>query len=164
MRRDDIILGNSHAVVSPLTNIVLRVLFGLAFAGAGLWCARMSVVAWRRRQDWKRGGVVVTGEVIGFEERSDTNASDRRPLFAPIVTFRSAEGYAGRFTSSQAVRPNPYTVGQKVAVRYMRSSPADADLDSATGSLLTFGALVTFAVVFLAVSLLPVFMPMPARR
>ena len=150
--------------MSPLTNVLLRILFGLAFAGAGLWCARMSVLAWRRRQDWKRAGVVVTGEVVSFEERSSTNASDRRPLFAPVVTFRTADGHPGRFTSSQALRPNPYTIGQQVPVRYMSSNPSDADLDSATGSLLTFGALVTFAVVFLAVSLLPVFLPMPARR
>jgi hypothetical protein len=150
--------------VSPLTNIVLRILFGLAFAAAGLWCARMAVLAWRRREEWKSGGVVVSGEVVGFEERSSNDASDRRPLFAPIVTFKSAQGHPGRFTSSQAVRPNPYTVGQKVPVRYMSSNPSDADLDAATGSLLTFGALVTFAVVFLAISLLPIFMPMPARR
>jgi Protein of unknown function (DUF3592) len=150
--------------VSPLTNILLRILFGLAFASAGLWCARSAVLAWRRRQDWKRGGVIVTGEVVGFEEKSSTDASDRRPLFAPIVTFRTAEGHAGRFTSSEAVRPNPYQIGQQVPVRYMVSNPSDADLDSATESLLAFGALVTFAVVFLAVSLLPILMPMPARR
>jgi hypothetical protein len=150
--------------VSPLTNIVLRILFGLAFAAAGLWCARTAVLAWKRREEWKRGGVVVSGEVVGFEERSSNDATDRRPLFAPVVTFRTAEGHAGRFTSSQSVRPNPYTIGQQLPVRYMALNPSDADLDSATGSLLTFLALVTFAVVFLAVSLLPILMPMPARR
>lgn len=150
--------------MSPLTNIVLRIFLGLAFAGAGLWCARTAVLAWRRREEWKRGGVVVSGEVVGFEERSSSDASDVRPLFAPIVTFRTADGHAGRFTSSEALRPNPYTVGQQLPVRYMASNPSDADLDSAAGSLLPLVALVTFAVVFLAVSLLPIFMPMPVRR
>ncbi|HEY6051657.1 MAG TPA: DUF3592 domain-containing protein, partial [Thermoanaerobaculia bacterium] len=143
---------------------LLRILFGLLFAGAALWCARTAVLAWRRREDWKRGGIVVSGEVVGFEERNSNDASDRRPLFAPIVTFKTAEGRPGRFTSSQAVRPNPYTIGQSLPVRYIASNPSDADLDSVSGSLLTFGALVTFAIVFLAVALLPIFLPMPVRR
>jgi Protein of unknown function (DUF3592) len=150
--------------VSPLTNVLLRIVLGLAFASAGLWMARLTILAWRRRAAWKTGGIVVQGEVLGFEERKSSDASDLRPYFCPIVAFHTAEGRAGRFTSSEAVRPNPYTIGQKVSVRYMASNPADADLDSAAGSLLPIVAFATLAVVFLGVSLLPIVMPMPARR
>ena len=100
-RRDQVVREvPERLVVSPLTNVLLRILLGLAFGAAGLWCARLSILAWRRREEWKRGGVVVSGEIVGFEERSSNDAADQRKLFAPIVTFKTAEGHPGRFTSS----------------------------------------------------------------
>lgn len=141
-----------------------RIFFGLAFAAAGLWMARMSLFAFRRLREWKSEGVVVEGEIVDFEEQADTDPSERRKLFAPVVTFRTVEGAPIRFTSSVARRPNPYVVGQKIAVRYMHLTPAEADLDSATASLLPVVATAVMAIVFLGISLLPVFLSPPAPR
>jgi hypothetical protein len=148
----------------PLKIIVGRAILFLLFAGAGLWTGRLAVLAWRRRLAWKREGVAAEGEIVGFDERSSTDPSDVRKLYAPIVEFRIGADAPRRFTSSTALRPNPYREGQKVAVRYMRSDPADADLDGNTGGLLTLAVLLTFTVVFLGVSLLPIFMPAPTPR
>ncbi len=145
----------------PLKILLGRVLFGLLFAAAGLWMARLSLLAIARRREWKRDGVVVEGRVTGFEQRADLDPSDLRPLFAPIVSFIRSDGESGHFTASTATRPNPYVVGQKVAVRYLRSSPLEADLDSATAGSLAIFALVTLAIVFLGVALLPILMPAP---
>lgn len=144
--------------------LIGRILFGLAFGGAGLWLARVCVIAIRARQSWKEEGVVVDGEIVGFEERKDTDIAERRPLFAPIVTFQTREGAPMRFTSSVAQRPNPYTVGQKIAVRYKRLTPAVADLDSAAKSLMVVVVTGVMAIVFLGISLLPIFLEPPAPR
>ena len=103
-------------------------------------------------------------QVVGFEERASTDTSDQRPRFAPIVAFRVAGGDARRFTSATAVRPNPWVLGQKVPVRYMGTDPNDVDLEEVTRGLLPILALMTLAIVFLGVSLLPIFMPAPTPR
>ena len=144
--------------------LIGRILFGLAFAAAGLWVARISALAFGARRRWKTEGVVADGEILGFEERRDTDPQDHRPLFAPIVQFRPGGGSPIRFVSSQAQRPNPYTVGQIVPVRYMPLEPAKADLDSAAGSLLVPLATAVMAIVFLAIALLPVLLPAPTPR
>jgi hypothetical protein len=141
-----------------------RAFFGLAFAAAGLWVARVSVLAFQARRRWRSEGVVVDGRIVAFEERADTDPSDRRKLFAPVVDFKTMEGAPFRFVSSRAERPNPYTVGQTVPVRYMRLEPAKADLDAATGSLLVPLATAVMAIVFLGVALLPLLLPAPTPR
>ncbi|MEO8189860.1 MAG: DUF3592 domain-containing protein [Acidobacteriota bacterium] len=148
----------------PLKIVVMRGILFLLFAGAGLAMARLAVIAIRRRLEWKRDGVAVEGEIVAFEERASTDASDRRPLFAPVVTFRIAGGEMRRFKSGRSVRPNPWVVGQKVPVRYMRSDPADVELEEVTRGLLPILALLAFAIVFLGVSLLPILMPAPTSR
>ena len=148
----------------PLKIVVMRAILFLLFAGAGLWMTRLAVLAIKRRLEWKRDGVSVEGEIVGFEERASTDASDQRPLFAPVVAFRIAGGEARRFTSATSVRPNPYVVGQKLAVRYMGTDPSDVDLEEVTRGLLPILALMTLAIVFLGVSLLPIFMPAPTVR
>jgi hypothetical protein len=144
--------------------LIGRILFGLAFAAAGLWVARVSVIAFLARRRWREEGVVVDGEIVGFEERADTDIRDRRPLFAPIVSFKTAEGVPIRFVSARAERPNPYTVGQKVPVRYKRLTPAEADLDAVTSGLFVVVATAVMAIVFLGISLLPIFLPPPTPR
>ena len=145
--------------------LIGRILFGLAFAAAGLWMARVSLMAFGLRRRWKSEGVLVDGEIVGFEERKDTNLSDRRVLYAPIVVFRRREGGEPiRFVSARAERPNPYTVGQTVPVRYMPLEPAKADLDAAAGSLFVPLATAVMAIVFLGVALLPLLLPAPAPR
>ncbi len=91
----------------PLKIVVLRGILFLLFAAAGLWMTTLALLAVQRRVEWKRDGVSVEGEVVGFEERASTDASDVRPLFAPIIAFRVAGGDARRFMSAVAVRPNP---------------------------------------------------------
>ena len=99
--------------MSPLTNVILRILFGLAFAAAGLWCARMAVMAWNRRSAWRREGVVVDGEIVGFEEVASNDPKDRRPTFAPVVfIFVALATMAAAFLAVAvlpAVMPMPVT-------------------------------------------------------
>jgi hypothetical protein len=140
-----------------------RIFFGLAFAVAGLWVARVCLLAIRARRAWQEEGVVVDGEIVGFEERADTDVTERRKLFAPIVAFRTAEGAPMRFTSSVASRPNPYTIGQTIAVRYKRLTPAVADLDSAATSLMVVIVTGVMAIVFLGISILPIILKPPGH-
>ena len=143
--------------------VIGRILFGLLWAAAALWMARVCLAAIRARRAWREEGVVVDGEIVGFEERKDTNPSDRRPLFAPIVTFKTMEGAPMRFTSSRAERPNPYTVGQTIAVRYKRLTPTVADLDAATKSVMLIVVPAVLGIVALGVVLLTILMPMPKK-
>jgi hypothetical protein len=149
-----------------MTKIIIgRAIFGFLFAAAGLWMLRVAFLAMRKRLEWKEGGVVVEGEVTGFEEvRSISNQVNQRTLYAPIVKFEDAGGTPRHFTSGQASYPNPYTVGQKISVRYMRLLPAQAEVDSASTGWFTVVAGVVMGLVFLGVSLLPVFLPMPKPR
>ena len=145
--------------------IVGRAILGLLFAGAGVWMLRVAYLAMRRRLEWKEGGVVVDGEVVGFEEvRQISNRINQRALIAPVLKFTASDGLERRFTSGQAFYPNPYTVGQKLAVRYMRLLPADAEVDSASTGWFAVIAATLMGIVFLGVSLLPVFLPMPKPR
>jgi hypothetical protein len=151
--------------MSPLTNRVLRGVLSLLFGGAGLWMIREAVRAAERRARWEREGVVVEGEIIRFKEEASTDPSDQRPLYAPVVTFRHADGKMREFTSATSNRPNPYTVGQRIAVRYIGGGlPGEAELDSAARSVLSVVVLITLAVVFLGCALLPILMPMPAGK
>ena len=151
--------------MSPVTNVILRGILALLFGGAGLWMVREAVFMTRRRSRWKREGALVEGEIVGFEQQSSTNPSDLRPYFSPVVTYLHRDGKVRRFTSGTSRRPNPWTAGQKVAVRYIGAGgPGDAEIDAEAASLTPVLALWTLAVVFLGCALLPIVMPMPGKK
>ena len=67
-----------------------------------------------------------------------------------------------QFTSARGERPNPYVVGQKIGVRYLRTDPNIAELESVSQSWFTFIALVFAGLVAIAVATLPIILPPPA--
>ena len=151
--------------MSPAVNVALRGVFTLLFGAAGLWMARIAVLAARRRSEWRRDGSLAEGEIVDFQKESSTDPSDTRPLFAPIVTYRHRDGQIRRFTSGTSRRQNPFVLGQRITVRYLGAGlQGDAEIDSETASLLPVIALWTLSVVFVGCALLPILMPMPARK
>ena len=86
------------------------------------------------------------------------------PLFAPLVTFATASGEAIEFKSSRSERPNPYTVGQRVAVRYLPEDPNSADLESVASGWMPLVIVLVMTVVAFTVARLPFILPPPAPR
>lgn len=99
-----------------------------------------------------------TGTVVEIEERTSTRRSNsgvrrRTTSYYPTLTFQTAEGATVQFESSTSVASD-VDVGDTLAVRYNRSNPSEARLDSFGGMWglpagIGFGALVLsfFAVV-----------------
>jgi hypothetical protein len=109
----------------------------LFLIGAGV-LAFGSALAFNRRRHWQEEGVTVEGEVVGFVERPRSTTEARReendepevPMHSPIVAYHSADGRMHRLTSSAVQRHGTWTIGQKLPVRYRRSVPGDADLET----------------------------------
>jgi hypothetical protein len=143
--------------------LLMRVGFSLAWAAAGIYLAvgARRVFAFQRR--WRRVGVVTEGTIIDFEKETGvmTGSRDWIPFFKPVVTFRTREGDARQFTSSTALRPNPYTVGQRVPVRYLSDDPAVADLEESAMAWWPLIALIVASVVALVVATLPFLLAPP---
>jgi hypothetical protein len=145
--------------------LLARIGFSLLFGAVGLYLLMAAVRLIKVRRAWSEGGVVTEGEIIDFVSVTPTGSSAaRRKLFAPIVTFSTESGVAMRFTSGMSQNPNPYTVGQRVTVRYLRDEPTTADLDSVTRGWMAFVVIVIFVVVTLTVASLPWILPPPAPR
>jgi hypothetical protein len=106
-----------------------RALFSLVLAAAGAFFAWATGKARQRRRRWLTDGVVIEGEVTNFKERSAPGAAGSTTMLAPVVSFRRADGQMGHFTSSEAARVSPYSLGQKVPVRYLASDPRQVELD-----------------------------------
>ena len=138
-----------------------RIGFSLAFAIAGLYVLRAAIAVWRNNRRWKTEGVVVEGEIIAFKSESFSGDVARNSFEMPIVKFKIDNGAVMRFTSAHGERPNPYTIGQKIAVRYLPSDPNVAELDAVAGSWFTFIVLVFAGIVALGVATLPIILKPP---
>lgn len=134
-----------------MSTFILRILFSLLFAGAGLFLFRLAALLWLKRAQWIRDGVVVNGEVVAIEELRPTSTKNR-PTFAPVVSYRAADGVVDRFTSSQSERPARYKVGDKVMVRYLGG---DADIDGVALALWPMLAVMLLATVCTTAAVLP---------
>jgi hypothetical protein len=138
-----------------------RLGFSLAFGAMGLYLLRVAGLMFAAKRELRQRGVVVEGEIVGFEETSPSGDPAYRKVWAPIVKFRTAEGMPVQFTSAVSQRPNPYTKGQRLAVRYLPENPPGADLDSVSRSWATFLIVVFMMLVSLAVASLPWILPPP---
>ena len=132
-----------------------RIAFSLAFAGAGVYLLRAAWLYWHEMQAWKSKGIVTEGEIVAFETKTPTGDSALGPFYAPVVRFHIENGPSMKFRSSEYARPNPYTVGQRVAVRYRRDDPNMADLDAVTKSRWAFVVLIVMMLVAFTVATLP---------
>jgi hypothetical protein len=138
--------------------------FSLLFGLTGLYLVSVAVRLIIRQRDWKRRAVGAEGTIVGFEEESPSGQRAGYPLFAPLVTFTAPNGEPIEFKSSRSERPNPYTVGQKVAVRYLPEDPDGADLESVASGWMSLIVVIVMTVVALTVASLPFILPPPAPR
>ncbi len=135
-----------------------RLFFVSLFASAGaflVWATRKAI---QHRQLWLDDGLVVDGEVVGFEERYRPGTTTGRAPVAPTVSFRAqgSDGEIRRFTSRQANWPNPFVLGQQVRVRYLAGDPRTVELDSVARSWWFIVAIGVLALACLACALVPI--------
>lgn len=121
-----------------MSDALVPILLPLMFLiGAGAF-AFGSAFSFGRKRRWLEEGVVVEGEVIGYVERPRSTTGQRReddnepeiPMHSPIVAYHSADGVLRRLTASAVQRHGSWTIGQILPVRYARTQPETADLDS----------------------------------
>jgi len=143
---------------------LMRVGFALPFGAMGLYLVTVAVRLFARQREWRSRAITAEGKIVGFEQERSSSTKDQRPYFAPVVTFTAANGQSIQFKSSTSVRPNPYTIGQQVAVRYLPENPEGADLESSASSWLPLIAVIVLAAVALTAATLPFVLKPPAPR
>jgi Protein of unknown function (DUF3592) len=140
--------------MADIARFLFALLFGAIAAFLG-WATRKAVA---RRRLWLDNGVLVDGEIVGFEERRRIGTkSDRIPV-APVVSYRTTGSNADvrRFTSAEATYPNPFVLAQRVSVRYMANDPGSAELDAVVRGWWSILVVGTLAAVCLIVALIPI--------
>jgi hypothetical protein len=146
------------------TLLLARWGFSLLFGLVGLYLVSIAIRLIARMRDWNARAVRAEGTIVTFVEERQTGERAGHPLFAPVVTFTAASGQSIEFTSARSERPNPYTVGQRVAVRYLPEDPGSADLESVASGWLSLVVVLVMAAVALTISTLPFILPPPAPR
>jgi hypothetical protein len=149
--------------MGPTTLLLARWGFSLLFAIVGLYLVSVAIRLIARMRDWKARAIKAEGTIVGFEEERPTGDRAGHPLFAPLVTFTAADGQTIEFKSSRSERPNPYTVGQRVAVYYLPEDPNGADLASVAAGWMSLVVVLIMAVVTLTIATLPFILPPPTR-
>jgi hypothetical protein len=150
--------------MSPGTLLLARWGFSLLFGLVGLYLVSVAVRLIARMRDWNARAIRAEGTIVGFEEESPTGQRAGHPLFAPLVTFTATSGESIQFKSSRSERPNPYSVGQRVAVRYLPEDPNSADLESVASGWMSLVVVLVMAAVTLTIATLPFILPPPAPR
>jgi len=146
------------------TLLLARWGFSLLFGLTGLYLLTVAIRLIVRMRDWKRRAIRAEGTIVGFEEERFSGDRAGHPLFAPLVTFTTADGQSIEFKSSRSERPNPYTVGQRVAVRYLPEDPNSADLESVGAGWLSLVVVLIMTVVAFTIASLPFILPPPTPR
>jgi hypothetical protein len=149
--------------MSGATLWLARMGFSLLFGLTGLYLVTVAIRLIIRMRDWKARAVRAEGTIVGFEEETSGQRAGH-PLFAPLVTFTAANGESIQFKSARSERPNPYTVGQRVAVRYLPEDPNSADLESVASGWLSLTVVIIMAAVALTIATLPFILPPPTPR
>ena len=150
--------------MNPTTLLLARWGFSLAFGITGLYLVSVAIRLIIRQRDWKKRAVRAEGTIVGFAEETPTGDRAGHPLFAPFVTFTTASGESIEFKSSRSERPNPYTIGQRVAVRYLPEDPNGADLESVASGWFALIVILVMAAVGLTIATLPFILPPPTPR
>jgi hypothetical protein len=150
--------------MSPGTLMLARWGFSLLFGLVGLYLVSVAIRIIVRMRDWNARAIRAEGTIVGFEEERPTGERAGHPLYAPLVTFTTASGETIDFKSSRSERPNPYTVGQRVAVRYLPEDPNGADLESVAAGWMSLVVVLVMAAVALTIATLPFILPPPTPR
>ena len=114
---------------------VVSLLLPAMFGVGALLMAALAVAAFRKTRRWRTEGVTVEGEVVDFVERElppreNLDELDKRiQKYSPVLSFVAADGKTYRVTTSAAEPPGAYTIGERLPVRYLPSSPEQADLE-----------------------------------
>jgi hypothetical protein len=141
---------NSRA--NPLISFFYKtaIIIGLIFLAVLIYSSVKNIV-------FVRDSAVTTGTVISYESHQDSNPKNSGSrwitYYQPVINFTASNGQSTEFTSSDESRTKYYTIGDQVAVRYSKSNPSNATLDS-FGSL--WGLPITEAI-FAALFLLAAF-------
>jgi hypothetical protein len=93
-----------------------------------------------------------------------TGSRDYSPFFKPVVVFSTRDGVQQRFTSATGNRPNPYTLGQRLPVRYIPGDNRFMDLDASASAWWPLAALTFASLVCLTISSLPWLLAPPVPR
>jgi hypothetical protein len=146
------------------TLLLARWGFSLLFGLTGLYLVSVAIRLIIRMRDWKRRAVRAEGTIVGFEEERFSGDRAGHPLFAPLVTFTTPDGQPIEFKSSRSERPNPYTTGQRIAVRYLPEDPNGADLESVGAGWMSLVVVLIMSVVAFTIASLPFILPPPTPR
>ena len=117
----------SDAVVG----VALPAMFGLGALGS----AALAALAFSKTRRWRTEGITVEGEVVDIlarelPPRENLEERDERvQKFSPVLSFATPDGKTHRVTASAAEPDGAYAVGQRLPVRYLPSSPDQADLE-----------------------------------
>ncbi|MBN1454075.1 MAG: DUF3592 domain-containing protein [Anaerolineales bacterium] len=98
-------------LLGPLASL----LFGLLFFAVG---SGMTL----RQRALEKQGVEAQGVVVGLQENFDSDGS----TYAPIVQFKTANGYDVEFVSTYFSSPPAYEAGESVIVVYPPNDPGKA--------------------------------------
>lgn len=117
----------------------------LIFVAIGIGVFLLGRYIGHGNEEFKRRSVTTTGVVT----RLDTERSDGKTMFYPVVQFTPTRARPTKFRSSEGSSPASFHVGEQVKVYYDPQTPQDARLDSfwfAHGALLLegFGLLAVF--------------------
>ena len=121
----------ASTVDQVVVSLVLPAMFGLG----ALAMAALAVAAFKKTRRWRTEGVTVEGAVVGFVERelppreNLSERDERVQKFSPVLSFVAGDGNTYQFTASAAEPFGASTLGQRLPVRYLASSPAEADLE-----------------------------------
>jgi hypothetical protein len=121
-------------VENAVVSLVLPVLFGLG----SLLMAALAFASFQKKRRWRTEGVTVEGEVVDFLKRdlpvreNLDERDDRVQKYSPILSFNVVGDKAYRVTASAMEPEGAYSLGQRLPVRYLASSPEMADLEKMT--------------------------------
>jgi len=135
-----------------------RFLFSILFGAPGIFLVWATWRAIQKRQRWLSLGVLVDGEVVALKEypRAASKVGRRIPI-APVVEYRLPTGTGvKRFTSREAVVPNPFAVGQQVEVRYLAGESPEAELNAVVTGWTMIAAIAALALACLTAAMTPI--------
>ena len=144
--------------------LLMRWGFSLLFGAVGLYLVSVTLRLIVRRRDWKLRAIPAEGTIVAFVNETAAGERADRPYIAPVITFTTSSGEPIRFQSSTSVRPNPYVLGRRVAVRYLPEDPSGADMESSSSAWMPIVVVIILATVALTIAMLPFVLGPPTPR
>ena len=123
-------------------------LFGIGFALIGCGLLVGAFLSYRSTTEFLSTAVPGTGEVIGYDRRTDSEGSI---AYYPVITFSPNGDSEIEFTSSTGGSDRPYAIGASVPLRYDPKLPFNATIDTPTDIWLVTGVLGGLGAVFMLV-------------